>query len=73
MPFFFSAAVLSLYDLRRLGLSDNEVARLPPEVTNLANLQEFDISRNSEVCLLHIYLIEINILSKSSKNAEGSV
>ena len=49
MPFFFSAAVLSLYDLRRLGLSDNEVARLPPEVTNLANLQEFDISRNSEV------------------------
>ena len=71
MPFFFSAAVHSLYDLRRLGLSDNEVARLPPEVTNLANLQEFDISRNSEVCLLH--LIEINILSKSSKNAEGSV
>ena len=53
MPFFFSAAVLSLYDLRRLGLSDNEVARLPPEVTNLANLQEFDISWNSEVCLLH--------------------
>ena len=49
MPFFFSAAVLSLYDLRRLGLSDNEVARLPPEVTNLANLQEFDISRKSEV------------------------
>ena len=49
MPFFFSAAVLSLYDLRRLGLSDNEVARLPPEVANLANLQEFDISRNSEV------------------------
>ena len=49
MPFFFSAAVLSLYDLRRLGLSDDEVARLPPEVANLANLQEFDISRNSEV------------------------
>lgn len=45
-PFF------RLYNLRRLGLSDNEIARLPPEVGNLANLQEFDISRNGKICLL---------------------
>ena len=42
-PFF------RLYNLRRLGLSDNEIARLPPEVGNLANLQEFDISRNGKI------------------------
>lgn len=44
-PFF------RLYNLRRLGLSDNEIARLPPEVGNLANLEEFDISRNGKIWL----------------------
>lgn len=39
-PFF------RLYNIKRLGLSDNEIARLPPEIGNLASLQEFDISRN---------------------------
>ena len=47
-PFF------RLYNLRRLGLSDNEIARLPPEVGNLANLQEFDISRNGKINVTYI-------------------
>lgn len=59
-PFF------RLYNLRRLGLSDNEIARLPPEVGNLANLQEFDISRNGKICLL-TDLCKIVTSLKSSK------
>lgn len=35
-----------LVQLRKLSLSDNEIARLPPEVANLVNLMEMDISRN---------------------------
>lgn len=39
-PFF------RLLNLRRLGLSDNEIQRLPPEVANFMQLVELDISRN---------------------------
>ncbi|NXG52095.1 SCRIB protein, partial [Psilopogon haemacephalus] len=35
-----------LLNLRRLGLSDNEIQRLPPEVANFMQLVELDISRN---------------------------
>ena len=31
-----------------MGISDNEIARLPPEIGNLTNLEEFDISRNGK-------------------------
>ena len=65
-PFF------RLYNLRRLGLSDNEIARLPPEVGNLANLQEFDISRNGKIRVL-MGLCEIIMSLKSSKIEEGSI
>lgn len=34
--------------LRKLGLSDNEIQRLPPEIQNFINLVELDISRNGE-------------------------
>lgn len=64
-PFF------RLYNLRRLGLSDNEIARLPPEVGNLANLQEFDISRNGKICLL-TDLCKRGISLQSYESEEGS-
>ncbi|OXB53328.1 hypothetical protein ASZ78_001899 [Callipepla squamata] len=38
--------VLRLLNLRKLGLSDNEIQRLPPEVANFMQLVELDISRN---------------------------
>lgn len=34
--------------LRRLGLSDNEIQKLPPEIQNFINLVELDISRNGK-------------------------
>ncbi|KAK1796955.1 hypothetical protein P4O66_008265 [Electrophorus voltai] len=40
LPFF------RLSNLRKLGLSDNEIQRLPPEVANFMQLVELDISRN---------------------------
>ncbi|CAJ0922672.1 unnamed protein product [Ranitomeya imitator] len=40
IPFF------RLLNLRKLGLSDNEIQRLPPEVANFMQLVELDISRN---------------------------
>lgn len=39
-PFF------RLLNLRKLGLSDNVIQRLPPEVANFMQLVELDISRN---------------------------
>ncbi|XDV18040.1 hypothetical protein PO909_023820, partial [Leuciscus waleckii] len=39
-PFF------KLHNLRKLGLSDNEIQKLPPEVANFTQLVELDISRN---------------------------
>ncbi|KAM9826868.1 protein scribble homolog [Neosynchiropus ocellatus] len=39
-PFF------RLHNLRKLGLSDNVIQRLPPEVANFTQLVELDISRN---------------------------
>ncbi|XP_055288119.1 protein scribble homolog isoform X3 [Moschus berezovskii] len=40
LPFF------RLLNLRKLGLSDNEIQRLPPEVANFMQLVELDVSRN---------------------------
>jgi hypothetical protein len=38
-----------LHRLRRLGLSDNEIQRLPPDIQNFENLVELDVSRNGEL------------------------
>ena len=38
-----------LQNLRKLGLSDNELERLPAEIGNFMNLTELDISRNGEL------------------------
>lgn len=37
-----------LQRLRKLGLSDNEIHRLPPDIQNFENLVELDVSRNGE-------------------------
>lgn len=37
-----------LHRLRRLGLSDNEINRLPPEIANFESLVELDVSRNGK-------------------------
>ena len=42
-PFF------QLLKLRKLGLSDNEIQRLPPEIANFMQLVELDVSRNGEM------------------------
>ncbi|XP_032298495.1 protein scribble homolog [Coturnix japonica] len=43
---FVSQPFFRLLNLRKLGLSDNEIQRLPPEVANFMQLVELDISRN---------------------------
>ncbi|XP_034275960.1 protein scribble homolog isoform X7 [Pantherophis guttatus] len=45
-PSLNSQPFFRLLNLRRLGLSDNEIQRLPPEVANFMQLVELDISRN---------------------------
>uniref|UniRef100_A0A1B0A474 Uncharacterized protein n=1 Tax=Glossina pallidipes TaxID=7398 RepID=A0A1B0A474_GLOPL len=35
-----------LHRLRKLGLSDNEIGRLPPDIQHFENLVELDVSRN---------------------------
>lgn len=37
-----------LHRLRKLGLSDNEIHRLPPDIQNFENLVELDVSRNGK-------------------------
>lgn len=38
-----------LHRLRKLGLSDNEIHRLPPDIQNFENLVELDVSRNGKL------------------------
>lgn len=38
-----------LHRLRKLGLSDNEIHKLPPDIQNFENLVELDVSRNGEL------------------------
>ncbi len=37
-----------LQTLRKLGLSDNEIHNLPPDIQNFKNLVELDVSRNGK-------------------------
>jgi protein scribble len=43
-----------LHRLRKLGLSDNEIHRLPPDIQNFENLVELDVSRNGK-CGAFVY------------------
>uniref|UniRef100_A0A1B0AWQ1 Uncharacterized protein n=1 Tax=Glossina palpalis gambiensis TaxID=67801 RepID=A0A1B0AWQ1_9MUSC len=46
-----------LHRLRKLGLSDNEIGRLPPDIQHFENLVELDVSRNGMLKLKNIYLL----------------
>ena len=45
---FFFQNFFRLNRLRKLGLSDNEIQRLPPDIQNFENLVELDVSRNGK-------------------------
>lgn len=46
---FFFQQFFQLVKLRKLGLSDNEIQRLPPEIANFMQLVELDVSRNGKI------------------------
>ena len=41
-------ALFTLQKLKKLNISDNEIRGLPPTVSNLVNLIEFDTSKNGK-------------------------
>ena len=45
---FFFQNFFRLGKLRKLGLSDNEIQNLPPDIQNFGNLVELDVSRNGK-------------------------
>ena len=45
---FLFQQFFQLVKLRKLGLSDNEIQRLPPEIANFLQLVELDVSRNGK-------------------------
>lgn len=48
MFIFLFQGFYRLVQLRKLSLSDNEIGRIAPEISNLINLMELDISRNGK-------------------------
>ena len=52
--------------LRKLGLSDNEIQRLPPDIQNFENLVELDVSRNGKLC----NIIDLNFFQISYPGIE---
>lgn len=53
--FFSFQNFFRLQKLRKLGLSDNEIHRLPPDIQNFENLVELDVSRNGEWFFLLLF------------------
>lgn len=49
--FLFLQNFFRLHRLRKLGLSDNEIKKLPSDLQNFENLVELDVSRNGK-CIL---------------------
>lgn len=53
--FFFDLQnFFRLHRLRKLGLSDNEIVRLPPDIQHFENLVELDVSRNGKFTCLKL-------------------
>lgn len=46
--YFLLQNFFRLHRLRRLGLSDNEIHKLPADIQNFENLVELDVSRNGK-------------------------
>lgn len=46
--FLYLQNFFRLNRLRKLGLSDNEIKKLPSDIQNFENLVELDVSRNGE-------------------------
>ena len=46
---FYLQQLFRLYKLKKLSVGDNEIESLPPEVGNLTNLEELDISKNGKI------------------------
>ena len=46
LDYFIDYTISRLNRLRKLGLSDNEIQRLSPEIQNFESLVELDVSRN---------------------------
>lgn len=55
-PFFHFQGFFRLIQLRKLSLSDNEIGRLPQDISSFINLMELDVSKNGE--LLVIYFVK---------------
>lgn len=52
--YFVFQQFFQLVKLRKLGLSDNEIQRLPPEIANFMQLVELDVSRNGKKKWFHL-------------------
>lgn len=60
-----------LHRLRKLGLSDNEIKKLPSDIQNFENLVELDVSRNGKsipiiiisyfICMHLIFGLQIDL------------
>ena len=48
MSALYCQALFNFTALVRMGLADNEIEALSPNIGNLIELEELDISRNSE-------------------------
>ena len=56
---FSSQQFFRLTNLRRLTISDNSIARIPPAIGQLAQLVELDLSKNGKELLLFKVLITL--------------
>ena len=77
--FFHFQGFFRLVQLRKLSLSDNEIGRLPQDISSFTNLMELDVSKNGE--LLFIYFVKGACVSffwdrcvyrRSTSKCEGS-
>ena len=48
ISFSFFQNFFRLQKLRKLGLSDNEIQRIPADIQNLGDLVDLDVSRNGK-------------------------